>query len=79
MMSTQSLAEIAAKLQGYDLKSLLRNSGTPESITEAIAAIWSQRGDRYSELRKAESLAVEGLNNSPDTHMRKVEMSYIGG
>jgi cyclic pyranopterin phosphate synthase len=65
--------------QGYDLKSLLRNSGTPESITEAIAAIWSQRGDRYSELRKTEQLAVEGLNNSPDTHKRKVEMSYIGG
>ena len=65
--------------QGYDLKSLLRNSGTPQSITEAIAAIWSQRGDRYSELRKTEPLAVEGLNNSPDTHMRKVEMSYIGG
>jgi cyclic pyranopterin phosphate synthase len=65
--------------QGYDLKSLIRQNGTPEAITEAIAAIWSHRGNRYSELRKTEPPATVGLRNSPDTHKRKVEMSYIGG
>lgn len=65
--------------QGYDLKSLIRHQGTPESITEAIAAIWSERSDRYSELRKTETPTAEGLHNSPDSHKRKVEMSYIGG
>ena len=65
--------------QGYDLKSLIRHKESPESITAAIAAIWSQRGDRYSELRKTELTALEGLHNSPDALKRKVEMSYIGG
>jgi cyclic pyranopterin phosphate synthase len=65
--------------QGYDLKSLLRNVGTPESITRAIAAIWSERGDRYSELRSLEPLAEEDPLSSTSSHKRKVEMSYIGG
>ena len=39
------------------------------AIAGAIAALWGQRGDRYSELRSA-------LREAP---LRKVEMSYIGG
>ena len=37
-------------------------------IESAIAAIWRQRADRYSEVRSANTVRAE-----------KVEMSYIGG
>ena len=64
--------------QGYDLKPLIRSGQEPEALTQAIAAIWSQRTDRYSELRQQEpdvSRNDEGAANK----RRKVEMSYIGG
>jgi GTP 3',8-cyclase len=54
--------------KGYDLKSLLRIGKTDEEIRDAIAAIWQNRSDNYSETRTAET-AKE----------RKVEMSFIGG
>ena len=55
---------------GTDLKSLLRQPTAPtdESIANAIAHVWTQRDDRYSELRH--QLPKDG---------KKVEMSYIGG
>jgi GTP 3',8-cyclase len=64
--------------QGYDLKPLIRNSQEPESLTEAIAAIWSQRTDRYSELRQQEPEDSSNENGTTPKR-RKVEMSYIGG
>jgi cyclic pyranopterin phosphate synthase len=54
--------------RGYDLKSLVRGGAGDEAISEAIAAIWKKRDDRYSEVRTAET-----------ARERKVEMSYIGG
>ena len=58
--------------QGYDLRSLLRGQASDAELANAIAAIWSSRADRYSELRGA---------MAPDTGpgARRVEMSYIGG
>lgn len=56
---------------GHDLRSLLRNDSTDEQIASAIAAIWGQRGDRYSALRSQ--------FQAPTAIPRKVEMSYIGG
>ena len=58
--------------QGYDLRTLLRNGASDEAIASAIAPIWQQRDDRYSELRST---------LPPDTMpgARRVEMSYIGG
>jgi cyclic pyranopterin phosphate synthase len=53
---------------GHDLKSLLRGGGTDEQIRDRIVAVWRGRGDRYSEIRTAETAKA-----------RKVEMSYIGG
>ena len=53
---------------GYDLRGLLREGHDDDAIARAIAAIWRQRGDRYSEVRTANT------RRSP-----KVEMSYIGG
>ena len=54
--------------KGYDLKRLLRGGSTDEAIRDALAAIWQQRSDRYSEIRTAETAKA-----------RKVEMSFIGG
>jgi cyclic pyranopterin phosphate synthase len=53
---------------GYDLRRLLRDGAEDTAIREAIARIWSVRGDRYSEIRTAET-----------AKQRKIEMSYIGG
>ncbi len=53
---------------GHDLKSLLRGGASDDEISAAIDAIWRERGDRYSEIRTAQTAKLE-----------KIEMSYIGG
>lgn len=59
--------------QGWDLRPLLREGqASDEEIAAAIGLIWSQREDRYSELRGRHAAAA-------DTGARKVEMHYIGG
>ena len=63
--------------QGYDLKALVRSELDQSALTQAIAAIWSQRDDRYSELRVSEPELENG--STPSGAKRKVEMSYIGG
>ncbi len=57
--------------QGHDLRSLLRGGASDADITSALAVVWGDRDDRYSELRAAEPAAAGGA--------RRVEMSYIGG
>jgi cyclic pyranopterin phosphate synthase len=54
--------------EGYDLRALLRGDYRDAQIENAIAAIWRQRADRYSEIRTANTVRAA-----------KVEMSYIGG
>src|SRR5216110_913662 len=54
--------------QGFDLRALLRNGSGDPRISDTIAAIWLQRGDRYSEIRSEHTSALP-----------KIEMSYIGG
>ena len=63
--------------QGYDLKPLIRSNSNPQEITQAIANIWSQRTDRYSELRSG--LPADTHSDEAGARQRKVEMSYIGG
>ena len=58
--------------QGWDLRSLLRGGASDAAIAAAIALIWQQRADRYSELRS--SLPADAPQAA-----RRVEMSYIGG
>lgn len=58
--------------QGYDLRSLLRGGAGDADIAAAIAPIWQQRSDRYSELRS--TLPADNTQGA-----RRVEMSYIGG
>ena len=57
--------------QGWDLKEMLRGGDSDELILEALVDIWTNRTDRYSELR------TEILRRH--LHPLKVEMSYIGG
>jgi len=47
---------------------LIHNGANGENLTAAIAAIWTRRADRYSELRSEETSALP-----------RIEMSYIGG
>ena len=63
--------------QGYDLKTIIRGSSNAENLTQAIANIWTQRADRYSELRS--SIPHETQSELAGGKQRKVEMSYIGG
>jgi cyclic pyranopterin phosphate synthase len=53
---------------GHDLRGLVRGGTDDARLAGSIAHLWSQRSDRYSEIR---SNRTEGL--------RKIEMSYIGG
>jgi len=54
--------------RGTDLRQYLRNDTSDDEIEAIISSIWSQRNDRYSEIRSPETARVS-----------KVEMSYIGG
>jgi len=54
--------------RGFDLRALLREGSDDDRISDAIAAIWRQRGDRYSEIRSENTAKLP-----------KIEMSYIGG
>ncbi len=56
--------------RGSDLRGLLRGGADDAALTEAIAAIWQQRADRYSELRASGAAPV---------HEQRIEMHYIGG
>lgn len=53
---------------GHDLREMLRGEASDAQIRKRIQSIWEYRGDRYSEIRSA---------NTSDRP--KIEMSYIGG
>jgi GTP 3',8-cyclase len=64
--------------RGHDLRALLRghqpdgSAWTDAQIAAAIGLIWSEREDRYSQLRSAQQAA-------PGDGGRRVEMHYSGG
>ena len=53
---------------GHDLRAIIHDGGAIEELTDAIAAVWSRRTDRYSEIRSSETSSLP-----------RIEMSYIGG
>jgi cyclic pyranopterin phosphate synthase len=55
-------------VRGHDLRALVRGGASDEELKDAIDRVWTRRGDRYSELRSAETAGLP-----------RVEMSYIGG
>jgi GTP 3',8-cyclase len=54
--------------QGHDLRALVRSEATDDEIRHAIASVWTERTDRYSDLRSKETAGLH-----------KIEMSFIGG
>jgi cyclic pyranopterin phosphate synthase len=54
--------------RGFDLREIMRNGATDDDLRASIAGVWRRRGDRYSEIRTAETPTRE-----------RVEMSHIGG
>jgi cyclic pyranopterin phosphate synthase len=54
--------------QGHDLRALVRGGKSDDEIRDAIAAVWTERVDRYSELRSEQT-----------SDLHKIEMSFIGG
>ena len=54
--------------QGHDLRALVRSTASDDEITHAIAAVWTERTDRYSDLRSEQTAGLH-----------KIEMSFIGG
>jgi cyclic pyranopterin phosphate synthase len=57
--------------RGTDLRAPLRAGASDEELVDRLRAIWSRRGDRYSE-RRSELRARE-------RPLHKIEMHYIGG
>ena len=58
--------------QGWDLRSLLRDGASDIELAAAIAPLWGQRSDQYSQLRAS-------LPPGQASPGRRIEMSYIGG
>jgi cyclic pyranopterin phosphate synthase len=57
---------------GHDLRGPLRAGASDQALREQVAAIWTQRTDRYSEQRTRQTSRTQ--RQKP-----KVEMSHIGG
>ncbi|HEX7310014.1 MAG TPA: GTP 3',8-cyclase MoaA [Gaiellaceae bacterium] len=55
-------------VRGHDLRALVRSTADDAELEAAIAAVWTRRTDRYSELRTEKT-----------AELPKIEMSYIGG
>ena len=62
-------------ISGHDLRALLRGDFTDEQIASAVGHIWRKRDDRYSELRAG----IPADQSLPNSTIKRVEMSYIGG
>src|SRR2546421_4379159 len=57
---------------GHDLRGPLRAGASDQALREQVAAIWTRRTDRYSELRTRQTSRTQQVTP-------KVEMSRIGG
>ncbi len=53
---------------GTDLRELVRSGASDDDIRKLLRTLWSNREDRYSELRSSKTAGL-----------RRIEMSYIGG
>ena len=53
---------------GHDLRTPLRAGASDAELAEQIRTLWSQRSDRYSEIRSENT-----------RELKRIEMSYIGG
>ncbi|MBM5818384.1 MAG: radical SAM protein [Cyanobacteria bacterium K_Offshore_surface_m2_239] len=63
----------SAPAQGHDLRPWLRPGVPQEALREALAGLWRQRGDRWSEERQ------EAWRQGVPPPVRHAEMAYLGG
>jgi cyclic pyranopterin phosphate synthase len=55
-------------IKGHDFRALLRSGASDEDISALLQTVWGNRVDRYSEIRSSNTI-----------HLKKIEMSRIGG
>ncbi len=53
---------------GHDFRGLIRSGASDDDLAQLLSNVWTNRADRYSELRSENTI-----------YLRKVEMSRIGG
>jgi cyclic pyranopterin phosphate synthase len=63
--------------KGTSLRDPMRAGASDDQLRELIAGIWSNRDDRYSEIRGAQTLI--GVDDIPTQEEKRIEMYYIGG
>lgn len=59
-------------VDGFDIKTIMRDGISDEELTEVLLGVWDKRDDRYSEIRTE---ITEEMRNK----RKKINMSYIGG
>ncbi len=55
-------------IKGHDFRAMLRDGSSDDDISELVRTVWTNRVDRYSEIRSSNTI-----------HLKKIEMSRIGG
>ena len=59
---------------GFDLRAMLRDGASDDELADAIGAVWSDRSDRYSELR-----SQLGPDEALQSASERIEMYQLGG
>ncbi|MBN2500482.1 MAG: GTP 3',8-cyclase MoaA [Anaerolineales bacterium] len=68
LSATGSLYTCLFAVEGHNLRDLMRAGATDAELSEVIGGIWTNRTDRYSQLRSESTIDLP-----------KIEMFYIGG
>jgi GTP 3',8-cyclase len=55
-------------IKGHDFRAMLRDGASDDEISDLLKSVWGNRVDRYSEIRSSNTI-----------HLKKIEMSRIGG
>jgi cyclic pyranopterin phosphate synthase len=55
-------------IKGHDFRALLRSGASDDELSALLRTVWGNRVDRYSEIRSSNTI-----------HLKKIEMSRIGG
>lgn len=59
-------------VDGFDIKTMMRDGISDEELTEVLMGVWDKRDDRYSEIRTE-------ITEEMRRKRKKINMSYIGG
>jgi cyclic pyranopterin phosphate synthase len=55
-------------IKGHDFRAMMRDGASDDEISDLLKSVWGNRVDRYSEIRSSNTI-----------HLKKIEMSRIGG